>query len=59
MSQLTELPTTLDITQLIEKAEELVYNGRINMAAWGSVVVQKIVIDDKVFEISVVMKLKS
>ncbi len=51
-------PTTLDITQLIEKAEELVYNGRINMAEWGRVSVQEIKIGDKVYQLSLELKLK-
>lgn len=49
----------LNITALIEAAEELVGNGMLDMAEEGSVPVQEIEIDGKVFKLFVVGKLKA
>ena len=54
-----ELPidTTLNITQLINKAEQLAYDGNINMAAKGTIPVQFLIVDGRTFVFSVQMEL--
>lgn len=54
-----ELPidTTLNITQLISKAEQLAYDGNINMAAKGTIPVQFLIVDGRTFVFSVQMEL--
>jgi hypothetical protein len=54
-----ELPidTTLNITRLIEKAEQLAYDGNINMAAKGTIPVQFLIVDGRTFVFSVQMEL--
>jgi hypothetical protein len=54
-----ELPidTTLNITQLISKAEQLAYDGNINMAAKGNIPVQFLIVDGRTFVFSVQMEL--
>jgi len=54
------MKSTLNITTLIEKAEELCYDGRIEMAAEGETSVQIMETDDgKKYQLSVKMKLLS
>ncbi len=54
-----ELPidTTLNITELISKAEQLAYDGNINMAAKGTIPVQFLIVDGRTFVFSVQMEL--
>jgi hypothetical protein len=54
-----ELPidTALNITQLISKAEQLAYDGNINMAAKGTIPVQFLIVDGRTFVFSVQMEL--
>jgi len=54
-----ELPidTTLNITELINKAEQLAYDGNINMAAKGTLPVQFLIVDGRTFVFSVQMEL--
>jgi hypothetical protein len=54
-----ELPidTTLNISQLIEKSEQLAYDGNINLAAKGSIPVQFLIIDGRTFIFRVEMEL--
>jgi hypothetical protein len=53
-----ELPidTTLNITRLIEKAEQLAYDGKINNAAKGNIPVQFVIVDGKTYIFSVQME---
>jgi hypothetical protein len=54
-----ELPidTKLNISQLIEKSEQLAYDGNINLAAKGSIPVQFLIIDGRTFIFRVEMEL--
>jgi hypothetical protein len=54
-----ELPidTALNIMQLISKAEQLAYDGNINMAAKGTLPVQFLIVDGRTFVFSVQMEL--
>ena len=54
-----ELPidTALNIMQLISKAEQLAYDGNINMAAKGNIPVQFLIVDGRTFVFSVQMEL--
>jgi hypothetical protein len=53
-----ELPISnqLNITKLIEKAEQLAYDGNINNAAKGNIPVQFVIVDGKTFIFSVQME---
>lgn len=50
--------TKLNINTLVEKAEQLVYDGKISGAEKGIVPVQEIEIDGKVYKLSVMLELK-
>jgi hypothetical protein len=54
-----ELPidTALNIMELISKAEQLAYDGNINMAAKGNIPVQFLIVDGRTFVFSVQMEL--
>jgi hypothetical protein len=54
-----ELPidTALNIMELISKAEQLAYDGNINMAAKGTIPVQFLIVDGRTFVFSVQMEL--
>ena len=54
-----ELPidTALNIMELISKAEQLAYDGNINMAAKGTIPVQFLIVDGRTFVFSVHMEL--
>lgn len=54
-----ELPIdiTLNITELINKAEQLAYDGNINMSAKGTLPVQFLIVDGRTFVFSVQMEL--
>jgi hypothetical protein len=49
----------INITQLIEKSEQLAYDGKINTAAKGTIPVQFVTVDDKVYLFTVQMELIS
>lgn len=53
-----ELPigNQLNITQLIDKAEQLAYDGKINTASVGNIPVQILIVDGKMYVFSVRME---